>query len=321
MAAAVIVVSTDRDEPAGPDQSYLSVAGSASPAAIELLSAVADEVEAAPNAPGRYWLTKTRTIRLDQSGSTEHPYVIRYQSEQDDWQASSSRDKDWSVSQYLGAEPDTRQDVAAWRKDGRPDNWSVPQPSGGSIEYSSKPSTANYNSSSYGESSYGLGPDGMSVQGLQSLPDDPNELRRLFAGYYAQDALLYNRDQGLDQDSAIFYTAATLLSMQVPTEVRAALYRMMAGIDGVESLGKTTDAQGRTGEAVAINTTDEQGTYQYQVIIDPSSGTLMALQTVYLAPEGDLAWLSPDDVWGAKIFETIGWTDRAPTPDELANRD
>jgi hypothetical protein len=55
---------------------------------------------------------------------------------------------------------------------------------------------------------------------------------------------------GATDDGATFHFAGTFLQSGAPTKVRAALYRLIASLPGVESLGAMTDRLGRHGIGV-----------------------------------------------------------------------
>lgn len=102
--------------------------------------------------------------------------------------------------------------------------------------------------------------------GLYSLPTDPGPL---------EAALRRGRDQGqgANADSDLFNRVGDLLSESpAPPALRRALYEVAANIPGVELLGPTHDADGRSG--VGIERDNER------LIIDVSDGRLLQ-QTVF----------------------------------------
>jgi hypothetical protein len=319
-AVAVTVALVLANSGPAPAPSHPHVAlGSASPAAVVVLSDAAAKVELASATTGPYWMARTRNTTLEQVGTPGHHYVIKSEVRQDEWTAGSPTGTGWSSSQDLGAAPATGKDVAAWKKAGSPATWSVPQPSGGSITYTaagSKPYTFSSQASADAAVFALGGIRNVSVHDLQTLPADPSALLNRLAAVY-QDAV---RDAKAGNGPGpyttltpwLFGTAASMLSMPVTPAVRATLYRLMSGLNGVTSLGVIKDADGRTGNAVALDQTDENGLMRYEVIIDRHTGLPLAQQSVYLKAQGHLSWLTPKDVWLAHLVDAMSWTNEHP---------
>ncbi len=116
---------------------------------------------------------------------------------------------------------------------------------------------------------------------LQSLPTDPEALR----------AWLQDRVTGMEffpgtcpsatarcsTDAKLFGAAGALLQLPMAAPaLRAALYRVVAGLHGIELLGATTDEAGRPGVSVAMTA----GGVRYELIFDPHSSTLLAMRDV-----------------------------------------
>jgi hypothetical protein len=78
----------------------------------------------------------------------------------------------------------------------------------------------------------------------RDLPTEPGAL---------EDALRRVADQHSAPDVKVFELAARVLAQANPSpELRAALYRLLAGLDGVEKLDRTRDPRGRPAAAVAV---------------------------------------------------------------------
>lgn len=122
-------------------------------------------------------------------------------------------------------------------------------------------------------------------QDVEALPTDPAALRQVIdqraaAGGGATD---YER----------FTIVGDLLRETVGTpQVRAALYRVAAGLRGVELIGSVTDGAGRTGTAVAM-TSDQssRGLEQRVLIFDPETSMLLEERDVLLHR---VSWLDAD---------------------------
>jgi len=130
-----------------------------------------------------------------------------------------------------------------------------------------------------------LGPGGLHYEDLDALPMDVGALRavidaRAAAGGGAND---YQR----------FTVIADLLRETVGTpDLRASLYRVAAGLGGVELIGSAIDRAGRTGTAVAMTGNPSGvGLERHTLIFDPDTSMLLAEETVLLEA---VDWLDAD---------------------------
>jgi hypothetical protein len=128
-------------------------------------------------------------------------------------------------------------------------------------------------------------PGSLSYENLDALPTDVGALRavidaRAAAGGGATD---YER----------FTIVGDLLRETVGTpQLRAALYRVAAGIGGVELIGSMTDRAGRTGIAVAMTSHESsRGLERRTLVFDPNTSMLLAEEDVLLEP---VEWLDAD---------------------------
>lgn len=292
-------------------------AGSGALTAADVLLVAARQVEAAPAGSGRYWLARTRYVGLERVGPPGNRYLLKTENRDDTWTARSASRTSWYIGQYLGAKPATAPDEAAWKKDGSPTSWiqstSVAKATGLVTEKLKIDSAALPpfgNPSNSGASIYALGDHNVSMRDLQALPSDPKALKRLLLGYYRAGGA--GGDLPSTQTPWLFQVASGLLDMPVTPKVRAAAYRLMAGLDGVRNLGTVSTVDGRAGNAVAVRQKDPFGLRQDEVIIDPSTGLPLGTQSVYLTAKGSRSWLTPKDVWYAQVVDSIGWTDATP---------
>jgi RNA polymerase sigma-70 factor (ECF subfamily) len=127
------------------------------------------------------------------------------------------------------------------------------------------------------------------AEGFDSLPRDPQQLLnyiyRVTAG------------AGVSRDGeALVYIADTLRTGVVPADLRAALYKAVAGIPGVTITDKAATLDGRTGIAFGR---DEGNGVRQEIIIDPGTGLLIGEREVLLR-NGILP--------GVPAGESMGWT-------------
>jgi hypothetical protein len=104
--------------------------------------------------------------------------------------------------------------------------------------------------------------------------------------------------------------------------VRAAAYRVLASIPGIEDLGPVTDHAGRLGIALALtgHTRCPLGSLIDELVVDPHTDSLLAVQQILATPSADgrLAGLTPGAVVDYTTYLDIGWSDlqvEAPATD------
>jgi len=310
-AAAVVVVVSSTAAPTTPSRPTAGPATgpSATPlGAGQILLMAADRAAKAPPASGRYWTAKTTYEALYQTGPASAPYEVRVRNRADAWTAWSASGTSWYIGQYLGAAPVTAADQAAWVKAGSPTSWKVTDLETLTLDAAGLPAFGNPSNS--GSAVFALGDHNVTVKDLQSLPGDTAKLKALLQSYF------HNGGAGGDLPTAVdpwlFEVGAQMLSMPIKPEVRAATYRMMAALPGVRSLGSTKDIDGRTGNGVAMPNTDQFGVVEDRVIIDPATGLPLAQEYVYQKAKGTRSWLTPNDVWYAQVYQSLGWTNDSP---------
>lgn len=123
------------------------------------------------------------------------------------------------------------------------------------------------------------------VEDVDSLPTDPAALRQVIDQRAAAS--------GGAKDYERFTIIGDLLrdTVAVP-QVRAALYRVAAGLGGVQLLGSVTDRAGRTGTAVAMtNSQSSRGLERRTLIFDPQTSMLLGEEDVLLHK---VDWLDAD---------------------------
>ncbi|MEV6302468.1 CU044_5270 family protein [Actinoplanes sp. NPDC051861] len=110
-----------------------------------------------------------------------------------------------------------------------------------------------------------------SMAELAALPSDPDQLKTKL--------LQWHRDG--NRDEYLFY-AGVGLTLDLPTSpgVRAAAYRMLAGLPRLDRVGTVTDPLGRGGIAVGYSRRGDSGAMsQQRLVIDPESGRALALES------------------------------------------
>lgn len=161
-------------------------------------------------------------------------------------------------------------DKAAWVGEGSPDQH---------VE----PFTRGSRDTSFGPTPAGVAPGtpqawpgSLNYQNVDALPTDVGALRRIIDDRAAAG--------GGSTDYERFTIVGDLLRETVAApQVRAALYRVAAGLGGVELIGSMTDRAGRTGTAVAM-TSDQssRGLERRILVFDPQTSMLLAEEDVLL---------------------------------------
>jgi hypothetical protein len=104
-----------------------------------------------------------------------------------------------------------------------------------------------------------------------TLPTTPAALQR---------AIVRRFEHGHSRPSATFVYAATFLNAGSSARLRAALYRVIESLPGVQNLGPATDRLGRHGQAVGLVTSGARD----ELIFDPASTVVLEEETVAAGP-------------------------------------
>lgn len=224
----------------------------------------------------------------------------------------------WTGQQDETREPRTATDRARWQAAGSPT--SVP------VDYgfrkldgtrvpaltitigSGHPTTSHTN---INDTIAAVGPHNVTYADLTKLPSDTAGLAKLFDRYYAQDG---GSENAGDHTEWLWGQASGLIQLPVSGDVRAAAYRIIADLPGIQSLGTVTDALGRTGVGVALPAAPQGdlGTARRELIVDPRTNTLLADETVLVTPSA-LATAAGLTAGTELIYQAtteIGWTNQ-----------
>jgi hypothetical protein len=118
----------------------------------------------------------------------------------------------------------------------------------------------------------GLSWDLYGVVRAGTFPTRPKALER---------AIVTRFEHGRSRPSATFVYAATFLNAGSTAALRAALYRVIESLPGVQNLGRATDRLGRHGQAVGLVTA---GTREV-LIFDPASTVVLEREMVAVPPK------------------------------------
>ncbi len=297
-----------------------------------LLTAARTVARAAQPVTGRYWVTSGTVGNFLKVGPADDPYLMLEEVGIQSWAARSPRDGSPRLSQALWVRPASPGNQAAWRRDGSPAVWkeigqdtSLTDPYGDSFDallrpLSAAPGKLTPGSVSYGSQPFQVGDKALSLRQLLALPADRAKLKELLL----KGSSHYSR---VSQSAYLLQAVPPVLQMPVTPAVRSALYRMLAAMPGIESLGTVKDVSGKQGVAVAytgkyancgngIPLNDDASSYrvlftsctvQQILVIDPVTGLPQAEELRYAQLPPGQQWSAPGGLFS---YETFGRSHR-----------
>ena len=292
--------SAPRPSGAPPRPAHQVTAHPAHPvSARQVLLTAAEHVSGGPSS-GNYWRVRLVGGYTFPAGTTAHPYDITVMTSADQWNPRTPGVKEWAIFQNLGARPATPADTAVWRAAGSPKSWHSGQPArqksgwlGGfpvqwmdTLAATTSPSPATASSTvSDGTVGYVEGDlSGLNAAQFSAMPTSEPAIAKVLGDYYAQlHYCAQNPGKCSTKDQIIWAEAVMLLQDPVSPQVRAATFRVMAGLPGVRTLGLMTDPLGRTGYALAPAGQDPNADPQNfnplrVILIDPQTGSLLTTE-------------------------------------------
>ncbi|MFI7442743.1 CU044_5270 family protein [Nonomuraea indica] len=288
-----------------------SATGTAAPMALsaqQVLLMAATKAEGRPSSSGTYWHTESvqRTLTRAVAG-----YLVVEEGRIQSWVSATGQ---WSRSQPLGAQPATDADRARWEAAGSPAQIEVEVPGKRTRTLTTEPGKP-HSGHHAGKEIFWLGRN-VTMADLKRLPEDETALKRWLLRHYQGHGTESGAPMG--RDAWLFQTTAGLITdMPVSAKVRAAAFRMLAGLPTVTASAGVTDARGRSGTAVAIETESlapdghaaGKGTLQDRLIIDEQTGQALARESVVVEPGGLQKDFEPGTVWNSVTLVKAAWTD------------
>lgn len=158
----------------------------------------------------------------------------------------------------------------------------------------------------------GFGDESLDYEELKALPTDPDELSSLM-----RDAV----SDATDVDYQMFVTIGDMLRQPLtPVDLRVALYEVAARIPNIELVGEVTDPLGRSGTAVAIDTSGHvtpapepgEEDFRHEIIFDEETGEFLAERSILLNRIDGID-AEPGDVigWAAYVEHGVVGSDQA----------
>ncbi|WP_020519335.1 CU044_5270 family protein [Catelliglobosispora koreensis] len=310
--------------------------------APQLLLVAAEQAQQ-QQAPGArtYWVSTVELGSLFPVGPNDNRYAIMTRRTQSSWKPLVPGKDYVLVSRWAGAEPASDKDKAAWRAAGSPASWPAGDcdPSrvytaapggpetGVRISLDSPPSASGPNGSVQVRPSsrppyfplFTVVGENLTAEQIRALPSDPDALRAWLLGIIEKQNL--PRGNPVETGESLFDAVLTLvLGTPVTPAVRAAAFRVLAGVPGIRSLGTVTDAKGRSGVAVSVDrndTVEEQradsgGPMEVSLLFDPDTGAVLGRQDRALRPADYMSWVPAGSVVAYELVESVRWTDDEP---------
>jgi hypothetical protein len=306
-----------------------------------LLTAARTVAQAAQPVAGRYWVTSGTVGNFLKVGPADDPYLVLEEVGVQSWAARSPRDPSPYLSQALWVRPASPSNQVAWRRDGSPTVWQkigqdagLADPYGDSgyarlLPLSVAPGRLTSESAAYGSQPFQVGDKALSLRQLRALPADPARLKELLltgSSHYPP---------GVSRSAYLLQAVPTVLQMPVTPAVRSALYRMLAAVPGIQSLGTVKDVSGKQGAAVAytgrypncgngipLNNGDSSYrvlftscSVQQIFIIDPATGLPQAEELRYTQLPPGQKWSAPGGLFSYEIFRSSHWTNHSRPSD------
>ncbi|WP_165964553.1 CU044_5270 family protein, partial [Actinomadura sp. KC216] len=285
-----------------------------------VLLAAAEKAGGQADTMGAYWHTVSISSHTYTVGKAGARYSVTVRDRHETWTPSKPGGTVYGRQQYLGAKPTTAADEAAWRRAGSPDTFEIRVPIGPGSKIT-KPYRAKLAPASQqppelsasplvdGDKVFWLGRN-VTMKQVRALPSNPKrlkaELMRWFEGHDTES------DRPMDGGEWLYRVASGMvMDMPVRPEVRAAGFRMLAGLPGVTSIGRVTDPEGRPGTAIAVDGATPGGVIREQMIIDLDTGTALARGNVMVKPAAG-SDVPAGRTMSSEVVLTAEWTDSGP---------
>ncbi|HEY3750519.1 MAG TPA: CU044_5270 family protein [Pseudonocardiaceae bacterium] len=287
-----------------------------------VLTAMATAIQQQSGPPGKYWQQEYTIGVLYPVGTKANPYlVLSKDGLGSSWEARPGGRVVQVGNIDASVEPWRAQDSARWEAAGSPSKVSV-------VGYPKEPALtigpgdpAQASNAPSGGTIATIGTIPFNYDDLQKLPADPARLAATFDkdAYHASPGgppAIWSDGQH-ESDQAVearylFQEATDLLTMPVTPAVRAAAYRLIAGLPGLVSLGNVTDPLGRTGVGFMGPGAPVDGT-RYILIVDPKTDSVLASENVAVVkPDKVLAaaGLPANAAMTYAVYTRVGWSDQ-----------
>ncbi|MGX6604015.1 CU044_5270 family protein [Micromonosporaceae bacterium Da 78-11] len=289
----------------------------------QALLLAAQQVSTAPDT-GRYWRTTTESHDLELGSTAKGPFRLTYNSADESWVARSDTSPSWAVTRPWSRVPADSEDRSNWKNAGSPATFDLHY-----LDRNGEPAIMTGIRATGGKTvvdpmnadseAFSIGGLAKSMSDIRRLPAQPETLTTALLENYQRSidaAAAHGRSQpggnSPTKQAWLFSAATEILTLPVTPQVRATAYRIMASLDGVNNLGQASDVEGRTGNAVALQFNGAVGLQEDRLIIDATTGMLLAQETRLLTPTPAMSWVKPTDIYSTSVITGIGWTNDTP---------
>ena len=322
-AIALVAAGTvTGSEPARND--FTASTGVREPGQSQALLLAAEHVSTAPDT-GKYWRATTESRDLELGSTAKGSFRLHYIDTDETWVARSSSDPSRAVTRPWSRVPANGEDRADWQRAGSPTTFDLHD-----VDRNGKADIMTDVSSTSGKKTvvdpmnadsdvFFIGGIGKSMSDIRRLPAEPEALTTALLENYQRSidaAVEHGRAQPENNNETkqewLFNAASDVLMLPVTSQVRATAYRIMAGLDGVENLGRASDVKGRVGDAVALRLNSSRGLQEDRLIIETTTGLPLAQETRLLEPVAAMSWVRPTDIYTTSVITRIGWTNDNP---------
>ncbi|MGH2711313.1 MAG: CU044_5270 family protein [Actinomycetota bacterium] len=250
--------------------------------AVEALTDAADTAAAMPavSEEGAYIYSKTRATNLvtgvNFDVSEEH-YSLTIPTTREIWKAPDGS----GLIHTVAGQPEflSDRDEQVWKAAGEPDFGP-------------------------GTSTESFGPGELSYENFDGLPANGDELYSVLSDRA--------RNAATTHDWALLTSVGEFLREAPTPELRQALYEVASRIPSIELVGETSDALGRRGTAVAIESNETGTLSRLELVFDPETSELLAQREVLLERDPELNH-EPPIILSETTFISTGRTGSMPT--------
>ncbi|MFD1540835.1 CU044_5270 family protein [Nonomuraea guangzhouensis] len=283
------------------------------------LDTAARNAAAQRQTPGRFWHTEGLILGEEVIGAPDNRYRIKTRVQTGRWVPRDPATRTVFTERGLPTVPASGQEEQAWRRAGKP------KLCGNDTDCKNDTAPLGRTRFMFMPGTWPYGDQGLTLPAaeLLDLPQEPDALReRLLAFWPAYSESMKDWPSPPPgsslptKDSWLRGISLDLLQhAPISAGTRGALYRMVANLPGTRALGQIADAEGRLGIGIGWTQAVGDGQSEQQLIVEESSGRLLALQSVVVKPwsrdpagsEG-AAGLPAGTVYDALVYQRAAWT-------------
>ncbi|ROO90788.1 hypothetical protein EDD29_8527 [Actinocorallia herbida] len=324
LAAAAVAVSVLPGEIPADGGTRGPSSGTVAPGTIaldpeSLLLAAAQEAAVAPDTTGDYWKRVVSARSYARAGEGASAYTVVTTVHDENWTPNVPGGRQWFRHQNLGTVPASPQDEEVWRAQGSPTPIEVDlargkKPGAGLTPLETVPGPVETGSSAPvgGDKVFWLGRN-VSMKDLRELPADPAKLRASLLRFYTGTDT-ESSSVPMERDAWLFRVVSGMVTdMPLRPKVLSAAFTVLSGLEGVTSVGETTDPEGRPAVAVSALETTPNGVLEHRIYLDRARGQALASEVIVKTPAGMNAALPAGTPLTSTTVVSTTWTADHPS--------